>query len=256
MVLPNLRNDLVIFSLAFFILFCVLNFPLIVSSYSMEETRALLRWKTSLQNHNNGSPLSSWTLNNVTKIGSCAWVGIHCNYGERVNSMNLTSIGLKGTLHDFSFSSFPHLAYLDLQRNQLFGNIPPQIGNISKLKYLGLSSNLFSGAIPPQIGHLSYLKTLHLFENQLSGSIPHSLGNLTNLVTLYIYNNSLSGSIPSELGNLKSLSNLALSSNKLSGSIPQSLGNLSNLAILYIYNNSLSGLIPSEIGNLKSLSNL
>ncbi|KDO36116.1 hypothetical protein CISIN_1g042441mg, partial [Citrus sinensis] len=80
----------------------------------MEEAHALLRWKTSLQNHNNGSLLSSWTLNNVTKTSPFAWVGIHCNRGGRVDSINLTSIGLKGMLHDFSFSSFPHMVYLDL----------------------------------------------------------------------------------------------------------------------------------------------
>ena len=148
MVSPKLKNNSVIFSIVFLILFPILDIPLIFSCDSTEEAHALLKWKTSLQNQN-GSLLPSWTLNNPTKISPCAWFGIYCNHAGRVNSINLTSAGLKGTLHDFSFSSFPHLAYLDLRINQFFGIIPPQIGNLSMLKFLGLSFNQFSGSIPP-----------------------------------------------------------------------------------------------------------
>ncbi|XP_024035636.1 MDIS1-interacting receptor like kinase 2 [Citrus clementina] len=255
------------------------DFPLIVSCDSTEEAHALLKWKTSLQNQN-GSLLPSWTLNNPTKISPCTWFGIHCNHAGRVNSINLTSAGLKGTLHDFSFSSFPHLGYLDLRINQFFGIIPPQIGNLSMLKFLGLSFNQFSGSIPPEIGYLTHLKLLSFSKNQLSGFIPHeigrlsslnglnlysnflkgsippSLGNLTSLIYIDIGNNLLSGSIPNEVGNLKSLSDLRLDNNTLSGSIPLSLGNLTKLGTLYLHTNALFGSIPYEIGNLKSLSDL
>ncbi|XP_024033574.1 probable leucine-rich repeat receptor-like protein kinase At1g35710 [Citrus clementina] len=276
---PKLKNNSVIFSLVFLILFHISDFPLIVSCDSTEEARALLKWKTNLQNQN-GSLLPSWTLNNPTKISPCAWFGIHCNHAGRVNSINLTSAGLKGTLHDFSFSSFPHLAYLDLRINQFFGIIPPQIGNLSMLKVLGLSFNQFSGSIPPEIGHLTHLKLLSFSKNQLSslipheigrlislnglslysnflkGSIPPSLGNLTSLIYIDIGNNLLSGSIPNEVGSLKSLSDLRLSNNSLNGSIPSSLGNLTNLVTLYLHMNALSSSIPDEIGNLKFLSDL
>ncbi|KAH9699477.1 putative leucine-rich repeat receptor-like protein kinase [Citrus sinensis] len=279
MVSPKLKNNLVIFSLVFLILFPILDFPLIVSCDSTEEAHALLKWKTSLQNQN-GSLLPSWTLNNPTKISPCTWFGIHCNHAGRVNSINLTSAGLKGTLHDFSFSSFPHLGYLDLRINQFFGIIPPQIGNLSMLKFLGLSFNQFSGSIPPEIGYLTHLKLLSFSKNQLSGFIPHeigrlsslnglnlysnflkgsippSLGNLTSLIYIDIGNNLLSGSIPNEVGNLKSLSDLRLDNNTLSGSIPLSLGNLTKLGTLYLHTNALFGSIPYEIGNLKSLSDL
>ncbi|ESR55287.1 hypothetical protein CICLE_v10023511mg [Citrus x clementina] len=271
-------------------LFLLLSFSHNVVSDSTKEAYALLKWKTSLQKHNR-SLLSSWTfypVNNATnvsfyskiKISPCAWFGIRCNPAERVISINLSTVGLKGTLYQFSFSSFPHLAYLNLSYNVFFGTIPPQIGNLKSLSTLDLSKNKLNGSIPfsfgnltnlaimylyrnslsasipPVIGNLKFLYHLDLSENQLSGSIPPTLGNLSNLAVLHLYGNSLSGSIPSIIGNLKSLSYLHLSSNQLSGSIPISLGNLSNLVVLHLFENSLFGSIPPILGNLKMLLHL
>ncbi|GAY66617.1 hypothetical protein CUMW_250200 [Citrus unshiu] len=246
----------VVSSLVFLILFFVSNFSLPVSSNSNEEADALLKWKASLQNHNR-SLLSSW-INDATNVSSkiSAWSGINCNDAGRVININLTNTGLSGTLHDFSFSSFPHLAYLDLRLNELFGIIPPQIGNLSKLQLLSLHANNFSGRIPSEICLLTHLKVLFLHSNNLNGPIPPSLGNLNNLVKLFLLNNSLSGSIPPNIGNLRSLLELDLSINQLSGSIPPSVGNLSSMTRLYLYGNSFYGSIPPNVGNLKSLSDL
>ncbi|KAH9680794.1 MDIS1-interacting receptor like kinase 2 [Citrus sinensis] len=168
----------------------------------------------------------------------------------------MSTLGLNGTFHDFSFSSFPHLANLNLSFNLFFGNIPLQIGNLSKLQYLDLGSNQLSGLIPPEIGKLNQLRRLYLDMNQLHGTIPPEIGNLSNLAVLYLYKNSLSGSIPSIIGKLKSLLQLDLSENQFSGSIPLSLGNLTSLTMMSLFNHSLSGSIPPMLGNLKSLSAL
>ncbi|ESR55369.1 hypothetical protein CICLE_v10024387mg [Citrus x clementina] len=264
------------------ILFFVSSFLITVSSEPNEEADALLKWKASLQNHNR-SLLSSWikdTTNVSSKISPCAWSGISCNDAGRVVSINLRDIGLKGTLHGFSFSSFPHLAYLDLTgsgifgtippqisnltnlsslylgSNQLSGNIPPEIGLLSHLKFLFMDTNQLDGPIPPEVGQLSSMEMLFLWSNHLNGSVPPSLGNLSSISLLFIYDNSFSGFIPPDIGNLKSISNLDLSTNKFIGPVPLSFGNLSNLNYLYLYENSLSGSIPSNLGKLKSLVNL
>ena len=131
-----LKNNRVIISLVFpLILFLVLDFSLDVSSNSIEEGHALVKWKASLKVHSR-SLLHSWFLSsvNVTKISPCAWSGIHCNHAGRVVGINLTSMSLNGTLLEFPFSSFPHLAYLVLYNNELFYIILPQISNLSKLE--------------------------------------------------------------------------------------------------------------------------
>ncbi|KAF3963153.1 hypothetical protein CMV_012434 [Castanea mollissima] len=229
---------------------------------SNEEADALVTWKASLQNEDQ-SQLSSWTLlpnnatNSSTNLNSstspCTWFGISCNPVGSVIKINLTHSSLKGSLHEFSFSSFINLEYVDLSKNSLFGTIPPQISNLSNLIYLNLSMNQFSGKITPEIGLLTNLKVLRLGMNKLDGSIPQEIGQLRSLNVLDLQSNYLDGPIPPSLGNLSNLGYLCLDQNSLSGSIPLELGNLTNLVELYINNNSLAGPLPTEIGNLKSL---
>ncbi|XP_038717387.1 MDIS1-interacting receptor like kinase 2-like [Tripterygium wilfordii] len=269
----------------FFLLLILLMLPLSpnVASDSTEEAQALLKWKASL--HNQTQPLlHSWSIlnpGNATNTSSpCTWFGISCNHAGSVTGINVAGSGLNGTLENFLFLSFPSLAYLNLSMNALYGSIPSELRNLSRLIHLDLSTNLFSGKIPQTIGLLSNLEVLHLQLNQLNGSIPQeigqlkslkdidlssnhldgsipaSLGNLSKLNLLYLYNNSLSGSIPFEIGHIKSLTQLCFEMNNLSGPIPASLGGLLNLTDIFLWGNQLSGSIPEEIGNLKSLVNL
>ncbi|CAL8133888.1 unnamed protein product [Prunus armeniaca] len=261
------------------------------TSTSHTEAKALLKWKANLfpkkalnsltwydpPTHNATNSSSS---NPKQKTSPCTWTGVSCNAAGSVNRIDLSNRGIQGTLHEFSFLSFPNLEYLNLSLNELFDAIPPQISNLSKLHYLDLSVNELSGRIPPEInllrnltylglfannllgeipnviGNLKSLVDLELFSNNLSGLIPPNIGNLIKLNTLYLEDNHLSGLIPNEIGNLKSLVALGLSNNNLSGLIPPNIGNLIKLNGLYLYNNKLSGLIPKEMWNLKSLVNL
>ncbi|KAJ4723327.1 putative Receptor protein kinase [Melia azedarach] len=267
MALRTLNTHVILQNVGLLVMLLLLNISHSFASDYTEEAYSLLNWKASLQK-DSGSILPSWTLypinatndssHSEAKIGPCTWSGIHCNHARRVVGINLTHIGLKGMLQEFSFPMFPYLSYLDLSFNEFFGIIPPQIRNLSKLEYLDFSFNQLNGPIPIEVGQLSSLKHLilstnYLSTNYLNGLIPVSLCNLTNLVTLYLWNNSLLGSIPPLIGNMNSLSNLDMSENYLSGVIPPSIGNLSTLRIFYLHHNKLFGSIPSEIANLKSL---
>ena len=116
---------------------------------------------------------------------------------------------------------------LDLERNNLSGQIPPQLGNLSNLKNLELGYNNLTGAIPAELGNLNSLISLRLTYSGLTGAIPSDLGDLVNLHQMGLGNNDLTGEIPSALGNLENLIDLRLSYNKLTGVIPLKLGNLS-----------------------------
>ena len=93
-----------------------------------------------------------------------------------------------------------HVTRLDLEENQLKGEIPPELGNLARLEWLDLSENQLKGEIPPELGNLARLEWLDLSENQLKGEIPPELGNLTNLRILDLSENQLKGEIPPELG--------------------------------------------------------
>ncbi|XP_014492683.1 MDIS1-interacting receptor like kinase 2-like [Vigna radiata var. radiata] len=214
------------------------------TSSSDSEANALLKWKGSLDSHSQAS-LSSWNDTNP-----CNWLGIECDDSHSVSHINLTGVGLKGTLQTFNFSLLPNILILNMSFNYLSGSIPPQIEHLSNLNTLDLSTNKLSGNIPKTICNLSKLKYLNLSVNALSGSIPNEVDHLQSLLTFDIFTNNLSGPIPLTLGNLPLLESIHLFENKLSGTIPSSIGNLSRLTMLSLSSNQLTGSIPPHIGNL------
>ncbi len=88
---------------------------------------------------------------------------------------------------------------LFLFSNELSGEIPPAVGNLTILYTLDLSDNRLSGEIPPELGSLSNLQVLILRENRLSGEIPPDLRSLSNLQVLILRENRLNGCIPEGL---------------------------------------------------------
>ncbi|WP_314067966.1 hypothetical protein [uncultured Vagococcus sp.] len=96
-----------------------------------------------------------------------------------------------------NISELKNLVKIDLANTQFKGEIPAEVGQLSKLEQLILFGNNFSGSeIPATLGNLSELKTLTLDDNQLGGEIPASLSKLSKLSTLYLDKNNLVGKIP------------------------------------------------------------
>eukprot|EP00253_Pinus_taeda_P007212 PITA_07212 len=146
-----------------------------------------------------------------------------------------------------------NLSYLTLANNLIEGNIPPHIGNLTRLTYLNLSGNSLNGRIP-SLRNLKILERLVLGNNKLQGDIPDDFENLQQLGLLDISGNILSGKIPNSLAPLKQLRFLLLHHNQLSGTIPSNLGNCTNLELLDLSHNKLSGNIPHEIAKLYNLN--
>ena len=138
-----------------------------------------------------------------------------------------------------------YVTRLDLSDNGLWGEIPPELGNLAFLEMLNLPVNQLRGEIPPELGNLDNLEFLNLGGNDLRGEIPSELGNLAYLEYLVLGGNELEGEIPSELGNLASLEVLDLTDNKLRGRVPVELSNLKNLKTLKLERNrQLEGCLP------------
>ena len=87
---------------------------------------------------------------------------------------------------------------------------------------LSLDRNQLSGEIPISIGNLTLLENLWLDRNPLSGEIPSEIGNLTNLEGLYLNDNQLTGEIPSEICN-QGDSSPSLTNNQLCPPYPECL---------------------------------
>ena len=117
-----------------------------------------------------------------------------------------------------------------------------------RVDFIGLLYNNLSGEIPSRLSDLSELKHLILQGNHLTGEIPSELSNLGKLQELWLNNNSLTGEIPPELGNVDTLRKLYVHYNDLSGSVPESLGSARDLVSLVVRNNTrLTGPLPISL---------
>ncbi len=80
-----------------------------------------------------------------------------------------------GEWHGVTTNYHGRVIDLELNRNQLSGEIPPELGNLANLTVLNLGFNQLSGEIPPELGSLANLIGLTLHANQLSGCVPNRL---------------------------------------------------------------------------------
>ncbi|KAJ4851668.1 hypothetical protein Tsubulata_014492 [Turnera subulata] len=93
---------------------------------------------------------------------------------------------------------------LDLSFNNLSGEIPHEIGklgwaqeeNTSYLYELSLSHNQLTGQIPKSLSNLTQIQNLDLSYNHLRGKIPEVLSVLRSLQSFSVAHNNLSGRIP------------------------------------------------------------
>jgi len=184
-------KKLIVLLLSVFFIFC---FPILGKAQTNPTDSLAL---VALYNAANGANwTNTWDLSQPVST----WYGVTMN-GSRVANLNLYTNQLSGNIPP-EIGDLTNLIYLDMGVSQLSGNIPPEIGNLANLTHLVLSNAQLSGSIPPEIGNLTNLRHLNLSNNQLSGSIPPEIGNLANLTHLYLGYNQLSGSYDANLLNL------------------------------------------------------
>ncbi|WOG99315.1 hypothetical protein DCAR_0518663 [Daucus carota subsp. sativus] len=171
----------------------------------------------------------------------------------RLREIELAGMGLGGSLPSSIGRLSTTVNIVLLQENQIFGSIPPAVGNLWNLSQLNLTSNLLNGTISPEISRMKNLEQLSLSYNDFTGEIPAALGQLRRLGLLDLSHNNLSGTIPENLGNLDKLIFLFLNNNNLSGEIPPSLGQCRDLDKLDLSYNKLTGIIPPQISAISEI---
>ena len=182
------------------------------------------------------------------------WYGISVDDSSgRVTGINLNRNNLSGEVPP-EIQYFPHLRLLRLDYNRIEGEIPPEIGLLTELRRMDIDGNPFTGSIPPELGNLVNLEVLWIAGPQLTGSIPPEFGNLASLGVLHLYESPrIGGSIPEEFGQLTELRLLRIEETGVDGPVPAALGSLEKLRILNLTDNQLSGPLPGELGQIDSL---
>ena len=181
---------------------------------------------------------------------------------------------------------------LDLGSNQLSGEIPAELGDLSRLELLYISDNNLTGALPQSLTGISGLETFHFHNNpglcapidetfqawlrgiaEVRGSscaTEDSLEDREVLVKLYDaldgenWTNNTNWLTERPIREWYGVTNdasgrvtgLSLDGKELTGELPADLGSLSNLQRLELGNNKLTGEIPTELGSLPNLQRL
>ncbi|CAB9524544.1 LRR receptor-like serine threonine-protein kinase [Seminavis robusta] len=220
----------------------------------------------------------------------CSWEQIHpkqaanCDDNGRLLSLKFWyANNLDGTIPPEISLLRESLEELSISWSlQLKGNIPSEVGMMTRLEFLHFSTTKLSGTLPTEVGQLQSLELLMISGSELVGTLPTELGNLSSLFGLGSERANFSGSIPTEIlrlsnlkilllsecplldiksfltevvGNLHNLEALRLGYWKPGGftSIPSEIGKLTNLGSLQLMDFHLNGTIPSEMGLLTKL---
>ncbi|XP_028071237.1 receptor-like protein 56 [Camellia sinensis] len=115
----------------------------------------------------------------------------HSNY-DKVDEVEFVT---KSRSSSYIGKILNNMSGLDLSCNELTGNIPFELGNLSSVHALNLSHNLLTGPIPKTFSNLIQIESLDLSYNSLSGNIPTELINLNFLEVFTVAYNNLSGKI-------------------------------------------------------------
>ncbi len=188
--------------------------------------------------------------------------------------------------HGVTADSIGQVTGLDLTRNGLDGQLPPTLGDLTRMTELRIGGNALSGPLPLSLAGLS-LQTLHYAETELCAQAGESFRAWLNAIpahegtgvecgplseryileALYhstggpdwTHNENWLTDAPLgewygvEVGDQGQVVELEFTKNGLTGRIPPELGDLANLEELDLFRDDLTGPIPPELGNLANL---
>ncbi|KAK3410975.1 hypothetical protein EUGRSUZ_J02998, partial [Eucalyptus grandis] len=164
-----------------------------------------------------------------------------------LNFLNLS----RNLITSFPAFKWPNLMTLDLRYNDIQGFLPSPQKAISV--YL-LSNNKLYGEILPEMCQLSNIDILDLSKNKFTGVIPPCLSNLSDtLSVLSLHGNDLYGRFPLWQNDICAFEMIDVSDNQLQGSLPRGLANCSQLEFLNFGNNQIVDTFPSWMGLLFDL---
>ncbi len=153
-------------------------------------------------------------------------------------------------------------------RTKLYGNLPHDIGRLSKLQVFSIGENSFTNVHLPlsirkltklwfldleyvrlmsgelwYFNNMTQLQYLHLTNCKLTGTIPKNFGrNHPNILELRLYGNHLYGELDACFLGFKKIAQLSLGSNlHLHGLLPIALSTLETLQVLDISGNNFTG---------------
>ena len=170
----------------------------------------------SIYNESNGA---SWTINTGwidgaagTNCDVCTWYGVVCNGFGRVKELNVNGNNLTGNLSD-AIGDLQSLEKINLFDHSMTGSIPDVLNMLDNLRYVDLSNGSFSSSIPDFTG-LQELEIIYLENNSLTGELPSAVADLPVINIYWLKNNELSGCIPANYTALCNIQSVQMQDNE------------------------------------------
>ncbi|KAK9818297.1 hypothetical protein WJX72_010216 [[Myrmecia] bisecta] len=133
-----------------------------------------------------GQVFSAWT-----PFGDfCTFPGLSCSPDGTLTGINLSKMGLAGSLPSYSavWAGLRSLTTLNLAGNALTGEVPHELQQLINLYDLDLSGNKLSGCMPPEVQAFSAATRVLMSNNPgLCGGVPHPLA----IKTCAMFDNTL-----------------------------------------------------------------
>ena len=187
------------------------------------------------------------------------WYGLEVDDDDYVVGINLASNNLAGQLPD-AIADLTYLESLVLSDNGITGMIPETWGQPKQSNPESVQTRAEDGLLGgPSVGairegmRLTHLLLLNFSNNKLEGAIPGSFFSIASLTEVNLSNNNLSDAIPTAISDMFLLKSFDVSHNNLSGSIPEEIGMLAFLTSINLSFNNISGSIPATVGDLNEL---
>jgi len=204
-------------------------------------------------NKTNWPATGSWP-SSATAAQMGTWYGITVENGD-ITQINLYENNLTGNL-PASIGQLTELTSFNVGFNSIEGIIPSSFNQLTKMRSLWLLYNYFFGDIP-DLSALTDLRSLDISRNFFTPNpIPSWIGTLTHLNNLSLFRTSVNGVFPANFHNLTELVTLDLAQNELGGPIPEWIGDLTALQSLNLNTNQWTGSIPTSICQLTNLQYL
>ncbi|CAM0948550.1 unnamed protein product [Alopecurus aequalis] len=183
-------------------------------------------------------------------------------------------------------ASLESLTSLNLGCMNFDGQVPPQLGNLSRLRHLNLAAPVSTQTVlrSDDLSWLSHLRVLRSLDmsgvnlsraaggwvravtqlpslgdlrlSQCGLSLPHERpANISSLQLLYLDINEIDTINPAYwFWDVRTIQDLDLSSNQIAGRIPAAVGNMSSLETLALGGNYISGVKSQLFKNMCNLS--
>lgn len=196
------------------------------------------------------------------KTDECEWIGVDCRDGE-VTDLRFIFFGLHGNIPD-DLGLLTKLVVIEFDWNDFTGTIPwSSLEPLTELEEFWIPGNRFTGTLPSAVSS-DFWPNLVVFDasvNALTGTLPSPSSDLwPNLVMFDVTANELIGTLSSQISNLwPALRDFYVAKNNLSGAIPSNLFTAweNTLKTLDMSLNGFTGSIPwSEWERLTSLKGL